>query len=475
MPDFVYNGLDGQGTPVQGSVSAADIRGAAEIVRLRGVIVTRLEPVQPLSVTASAPTLMDLSQPIPAMEAAMAGETRRLEPWERSVGQNLPEALIPAAVPVGPPSAEPRRNLEAVRAPETGLAERFKEAFVYPVTSGVRLSDIVPFYRQFAALVRAGIPLYQCLTALEANTNNARLKEIAHAGLMKVQSGGRFSDVMAANPWVFPPMHVALVRAAEQGGMMDDVLLEIASYTEHELDIRRVISRETLYPKIVVFVAIMIFGRGGFGGGTLDVVQLVMGKYTVADYLMNTIGMALMFLLPIFGATVAFRLFLYNIPGVREGYDRFKFLVPGVGKLVRMFAVARFIRTYAALYKAGFSMSSSLEMSGDACGNAVMAAAGRQAALEAERGGLVSDALQRTGLFPNMALDMLRTGEMTGGLDQLLAKAAQFYEEEGKTKSHQLALIVSVGVFLIVAIMVGIQIIGFYQGSANAVNSAGDG
>ena len=215
----------------------------------------------------------------------------------------------------------------------------------------------------------------------------------------------------------------------------------------------------------------MVLGSHGFVGGMPAIAKLVVGgmggaTYTVGNYLSETVGFALMFAIPVVVASIVCRLFLFNVAGVREGYDSFKMAIPVIGNISRMFATAKFARTYAALYHGGFAASTALEIAGDASGNAVMRRAAINAIPEVERGGLVSAGLARSSAFPPMALDMLRTGETTGALDQMLDSVADYYEAEGKQKAHQGALIFGVIVFLIVAIIVANAIIHLYMGMA---------
>jgi type IV pilus assembly protein PilC len=158
---------------------------------------------------------------------------------------------------------------------------------------------------------------------------------------------------------------------------------------------------------------------------------------------------------------------------VRESYDAIKNAIPGFGTLAKMFAVARFGRTLAALYRGGFGMSHALEIAGDASGNAVLRAAVQRAIPLAERGALVSDSLRSSGFFSGMAIDMFRTGETSGRLDEMLDKMADFYESEGKLKTRQAAVIFGTAVFLLVAILVAVQVISFWTGYGHAASAGG--
>lgn len=393
---------------------------------------------------------------------------------------------MPSIYTPGARAEIPRGDSRAVSATwieksDKPLPQRFLEVIVYPLFSGVVIKDLAPFYRQLATLIGAGLPLFQALVALESNTTNAKLKEIARAGQRKVQAGGKFSEVLAAWPWIFKPVEVELIRAAELGGLLEQVLQQIADYVEHDWEIKRLVSRETMYPKLVLFVALMILGYPGFTGGMMSVVRLVLGGlgndqgrgYSFGQYLLETLGFGA-FCLALFLVPLAiFRLMLFNVKGVRESYDTLKNAIPGFGSLAKMFAVARFGRTLAALYRGGFGMSQALEIAGDASGNAVLRAAVHRAIPLAERGALVSDSLRSSGFFTNMAIDMYRTGEVSGRLDEMLDKMADFYESEGKLKTRQAAVIFGTGVFLLVAILVAVQVISFWTGYGHATSAGG--
>jgi type II secretory pathway component PulF len=524
MPEFAFNANDRHGSLVEGTVNAPDMSAAAEQVRAMGYAPLRIQLIESASVPAAvgvsqfspygasgvgtgAPAPVDLTQAfpletpqplVPQTENAQATVQRmeRLEPWER--GGTIPQAEtpppaltinhngIPIPAPRAPQSA-PEWNRPVVRTPygagadtNKPFAQRFKETLIYPIYAGVVIKDLAPFYRQFAAMINAGLPLYQALSALEANTANPKLKEIARAGQAQVQAGGKFSEVMASYPWIFAPMQIELVRAAEKGGMLDKTLVEIAEYVEHEIEIRRLVSRETLYPKITLFMAFVILGRPGFGGGMPAVASLVVGsmgkmEYTAANYLMDTVGFLAMWIVPIMALVALFRLSLFNVPGVREKYDTIKMAIPGLGGLVRMFAMAKFLRTFAALFRAGFSIPASLEIAGDACGNGVIGATAKRAIPRVERGEFLSDVLSSYGVFPPIAYNMMRTGETSGNLDAMLGKTADFFEDEAKTKSHQTAIAFGVLVFLLVALLVGRAIIGQYMSYGAGIGNAASG
>lgn len=490
-------------------MTAASVTATQPLHAAPSIAVTQPIPAQ------ARPQRIDLSAPVeeiagttgalyglPGTETSAEGTTPgHLEPWERSVGLNdpayaeqtaemAPNGVQPTqALPPGGPQPfhvpqtagrVERSSYESREEREKPLPRLFMERVVYPVFSGVVLKDLAPFYRQFATLINAGIPLYQALSALESSTKNPKLKEIARAGQQKVQAGGRFSDVMAEYPWICSPMQIEIVRAAEQGGMLDTSLRQLADYVDNDLAIRRLISRETIYPKIVLFVALMLLGRPGFMFQTMAIVHFVLGgmgkdSYTGMNYLADTLGFGFLCLFPIAACIIAFRLFLFNSVAFREAYDTFKTSIPVLGNLVRMFATAKFCRTFAALYRGGFPMGSALQVAGNASGNFVLRKAAYRAAHAANRGEMVGDSMRSSGFFNAMTVDMFRTGETSGSLDLMVDKIAEYYESEGQMKSHQAAMILGVVVFLLVAILVGVQVISQYGGLAQSEMKAGDG
>ena len=375
MAPFEFKAKDRLGNHVTGTLNAQDPADAMDRVRQLGYEPEGVRAVGLAVASAPAngapaaaapaysnPRLVDLTAPVtmmPVGAAALTAEntselgtvsetTRPLEPWERgSHGENSQlsnQSMNPGL------GAEETQRIAARQSPHgavrsTGehahasphLAElarpiyrekkifvqEFKEKLIFPILSGVAIKELAPFYRQFAALINSGIPLFQTMVALEASTQNARLKAVAVAGQRRVQEGGKFSEVMTAHPWIFDPMQCHLVRAAEMGGMLDETLKRIADYVEHELAMRRLISRETLYPKIVLFVALMILGPGGMMGGSMAFVNLVMGTLSPVQYLMQTIGFMLLCLGVIFAVTTIFRLSIFNAAGARAGWDAF--------------------------------------------------------------------------------------------------------------------------------------------------------
>ena len=361
--------------------------------------------------------------------------------------------------------------------PTTGYGRRFAEYFIFPVSNGVPLKDLAQFYRQFATMIQAGIPLYQSLTTLVNQTRNPRLKEILIACDKQVASGGKLSDVFQHYNWVFSELQIEMIRAAEYGGGLDSMLLRIAGYLEQEMAFRNMIKRVTLYPKIVVFAAIMILGKSFFTTLMPAFSMLIIGgmgkaEYSVMNYLSDTVFFILIVGLIVFGIVAFCRIVLFQNEATQEKYEQLKFRTPLVGKVSRGFALAKFGRAFGAMYEAGLPMSAAIRIGGNASGSKMIARACRKAVLATEKGAVLSDSLRSTGVFPHMVLDMLHTGEQTGNVDAMMNKVADYLEADAEARAYQSAHIFAAMIGLFVGAAVGYAVIRFYMSIGTQVQDA---
>jgi type II secretory pathway component PulF len=433
MPDFTYTARDRAGQVVEGTIEAANSALAAGRIREMGYEVERVR----------------------AVDSRTTGRAR----------EERPHSPTPP-LPHSPTSST--------------LGQRAKEKLVYPVISGVVLKDLAIFYRQFATMIRAGIPLYQSLVTLEGQTRNAKLKEVIRSCQRQVEMGGKLSEVFAAYPWVFSEIQIEMIRAAEHGGMLDEMLNRISDYLEQELALRRLIGRLTLYPKIVVFAAWMILGVRFFVDGLPAFSKLIIGAmkpeavngYNGISYLFDTVFAMLLVGAVVFGIYAFCRIVLFQNENAREGYERFKMSIPGLGQVAKKFALARFGRSFGAMYAGGLPLNTAIRVAGDASGSRVIQHATQRALFSIERGSILSQAFRETGVFPPIVLDMLHTGEQTGNIDAMMQKVSEYLEGDAEAKAHLYSHIFATVVGLIVALLVGMAVIRFYMGYIGGIGAA---
>lgn len=325
---------------------------------------------------------------------------------------------------------------------------------VYPVYSGVSVKDLAIFYRQLATAVRAGIPIHRALLSVAENTGKPRLRRIVQAVVNDLMQGKSLSRAMSRHPHVFDELQLALIQAGEEGGLLEQMLERLADYLERDYKLRLKIRAGTFYPKVLLLAGIFI----------PKVPILVVGGGLI-PYLRETVGWAGPILLAVLVVVAIVRLLL-QIEPLREAYDSLKLVIPGIGGLVRQLAMARFSRALAAMYAAGVPLPRAIAVSALAADNAYLTKRLRRAITDIEHGQPVSEAFRRTGVMPPLVLDMLRTGESTGNVDAMMDKVAEYYEQETDVKSGQAVVVLSVGVYLLIALWIASMVIGFWQGYA---------
>ena len=326
--------------------------------------------------------------------------------------------------------------------------------FWNPIFAGATPQDLAVFYRQLATMIRSGMALTQAMASLQTQGGNRRLKKIAGETLPHLQQGGRLSDVFAKYPWMFSDLQISLLRAGEGGGTLERVLDRIASYMEREVRVRQSLRLATLYPKILVLAVIFI--------PEFPVLILAGGK----AYLNATLSILGPILIGLIAIWSVYKLF-YQIPAVKDSVDMFKLTIPKIGKMVKMLAVSKYYRVLSSMFASGMPISQGLVHAANACGNRYLAKKLKSATPGVMRGEALSDCLARSNALPQMGLDMLKTGERTGNVDEMLDKAAEYTENEAEVQVIQSTVILGVVMMLAVAAYIGYYLVTSYLGMAN--------
>jgi len=432
MATFTYQAEDARGNIVSGQIEAADESDVNTALRGQGLYPRRVQPG-----IATAPN------PAPESTALVPLEMEETTAIATGHPANSAVAIL-APEPTLPPILEP-----------VGVQSRIDAA---PFLVSVPLSDLAVLYRQFATLVAAGVPMVQSLYTLAEQTRNGRLRAILRQAASSVASGNPLSMTMAQHPSVFSALQLEMVRAAETSGMLEMMCNRIADYLERELEVRRKLKRETLYPKIVLFVAACVFllltflkagAEGALGYVKLGATILVVGL--VAWWWAR---------------------FLNQIPAFGAAWDHVKMLIPGAGGVTRRYANARFTRALAALYGSGVLLTNAVASASRACGNRAIGQRMLNNVPLLMAGQGIGAMLAASGLLSPIAVQMAKTGEQTGNLDLMMNKVADYLESEADTKSHQLSVITGVVALLIAACVVGYIAISFYVGQIGAAVSA---
>ena len=332
----------------------------------------------------------------------------------------------------------------------------------------VSVKDKAVFSRQFAALINAGVAIVRSLGVMAEQCTNPKLKKALTHISEDVQQGMNLSEAMRKHPDCFDNLYVSMVQAGEVGGVLDEVMNRLSKLLEDVARLQNQIKSALTYP-----VAVGIFAVAIFIGMTVFLIpifadifkQLNVELPALTQFMLDISAFIRGFWwsIPIvfFGAGFAFRNYYKTRMG-RETIDRISLKVPLFGDLIQKSAVARFSRTFGALTRSGVPILTALEIVRDTAGNQVIANAVDESRKEIQQGGMISLALQKEQVFPIMAIQMISIGEETGELDQMLAKVADFYEDEVEQSVKALTSIIEPIMIVVLGGMVGVILLSMY-------------
>jgi len=326
---------------------------------------------------------------------------------------------------------------------------------LFPLFSGVSLRDMALMYRQFAAMLGAGVPIYQCLTSLTQQSTNGVLRGHLRKMTARVQEGEMLTSVMADTPWIFSDFQRAMVSAGELSGRLDTMMDRLSSALEQEYTLRGKIKSEMVEPVVTLLASFL-----------LPPLVLVVVANDLHAYLVQAVYPLL--------ETAAVLLAIYVVGKLLSQFkfvfDAIAYSLPGIGGAIRMISLARFSRAFASLYAAGVGIPETIRFSAAATGNEYLSRR-MISAIPAIMGGRgIAESLQATRAFPPMVVSMLSTGEQTGGLDMTMDKVAEYYEQESVLRLHQLTVTLRTVALLFIAVRVTMILISFYGGYAGQIN-----
>ena len=328
--------------------------------------------------------------------------------------------------------------------------------------------DLVVFTRQFATMIDAGLPLVQCLEILSTQTDNKTFGKLLNEVKLDVEAGATYADALKKHPKVFDNLYSNMVRAGEAGGMLDTILQRLAKQMEKAAKLKAQIKSAMVYPAAIVAVAIIvvsvllvwvipIFAKmfADFGGSLPALTQLVidLSNFMQKYIIFMAIGLGI-------GLWLLKR--YYNTPAGRLKIDGFSLKLPVLGDLIRKIAVARFTRTFGTLIQSGVPIMDSLEIVARTAGNVVVENAIMAARTSVGEGKTLAEPIGKTGVFPPMVVQMISVGEATGALDAMLAKIADFYDEEVDTAVAMLTSLLEPALMVFLGTVIGFIVIAMY-------------
>jgi type IV pilus assembly protein PilC len=305
---------------------------------------------------------------------------------------------------------------------------------------------------------------------LEDQVENQLLRETVSAVREDIEAGLNFSDALERHPKVFSPLYVAMVRAGEAGGVLEDSLERVSDQLEKDDSLRRQVKSAMAYPTVVFsFAVLVLIGMIAFivpvfvgvfkdFGGELPMIT----KITVS--MSNAVTGQWYFLIAgTVAIVVGFRKWKSSSWG-RPQWDQLRLRIPwSIGKTVQKIALARWSRTFSALYGAGVPIMQAIEVTGQTAGNAVVDRAMADVIESVKSGGSIATPLKSAPIFPPMVAQMIAIGEETGNLDTMLSKVADFYEDEVAAAIKALTSILEPVMIVLVGGIVGFIVIAMYM------------
>ncbi len=341
----------------------------------------------------------------------------------------------------------------------------------------IGMRDLVIFTRQLSTMVNAGLPLVQALGILARQSENKALATVIRDVVSDVESGHTVADAMRKHPRAFSDLYTNMVAAGEAGGILDTILNRLAIFMEKNDALVRKVKGATIYPAVILSVA------------GLCVVILLWKVIPVFSSMFDSVGMELPLptkvviglshflttywwgILIAMAGTAFFTKRFYATPGGQLVIDKSLLKVPVLGDVLRKSAVSRFTRTLGTLISSGISILDGLEITARTSGNRVVQDAIMGSRASIAGGDTIAGPLQKSEVFPPMVISMIAVGEQTGGLDEMLSKIADFYDDEVDAAVSALLSLLEPVMIVFLGVVVGGMIVAMYLPIFDLVNA----
>jgi len=344
-----------------------------------------------------------------------------------------------------------------------------KQASAVKSGGKVKPEDIAIFSRQLATMLAAGIPLVQAFEIIGAGHEKPSMQKLVLDVKADVESGTSLHEALGKHPLYFDDLYVNLVEAGEQAGALETLLDKIATYKEKSEAIKKKVKKALFYPAAVLAVAVIVtiilllfvipqFESlfKGFGADLPAFTQMVINLSKFVQKYGILMGLV---------AGGGFWFFFYTKKRsrkLRELLDRASLKMPIIGPILNKAAIARYARTLSTMFSAGVPLVEALDSVAGATGNIVYEDAVLKMKDEVSTGQRLQRAMENTGLFPNMVVQMIAVGEESGSLDTMSGKVASFYEEDVDNAVDSMSSLLEPMIMAILGVLVGSLVIAMY-------------
>lgn len=333
----------------------------------------------------------------------------------------------------------------------------------------IKPADIAHFARQLTTMMRSGVPMVQSLEMIASSGDNPAIQDLIKHVAMDIESGASLGNALAKHPKYFDKLFINLVKAGEQAGTLETMLDKVATYKEKSEALKAKIKKALMYPIIVVVAAIVVsailliwvipqfkevFSSFGADLPAFTLFVIAMSDWLVANWWIPLLGMIVV------GYT--FSMAKRTSPAFNRFLDRYSLKLPIIGGILNLSAIARFSRTLSTMFAAGVPLVEAMDSVAGATGNAVYEDATRKMQEDTSRGVQLNTAMQTTQIFPNFVVQMTKIGEESGRLEEMLAKVADYYEEQVDNLVDTLAKQIEPLIMAVLGVIVGGLVIAMY-------------
>ena len=409
MPQFTYRARNAQGGLVEGMLDCADRAIAIRQIELQHCIPIRIDMV----------------------EAAKPAETKAAAP---------PSAQRKLRLLASPEVATPKQNLK------------------------IPHSQLLIFTEQLANLLQAGMTLDEGLSVLDKRLKHPRVHQMTHTLHQSLVDGRSFSQALSEMPRIFPPLYVNLVAAGEASGALPQILLRLVKHLTQAKELRDRVQQALIYPAflavagailVTIFITFMVPQLSGFMAQTGGVLPLPTRILLQIHHAIT--GYWWVGVLVVIGGIIGFRAVVRTQEG-RIGWDRFRLLIPGYGRVIRHRYYAQFARTLGTLMENGVPLLRSLDLVTEIAGNRFLELKLGEVRKAVIDGATLSAALQQQKLFPDLFTDMMAVGEQTGHFAETMQAIADVYERELDRSVGVISQLIPPMIIVVIATLVGLVV-----------------
>lgn len=393
-----------------------------------------------------------------------------------------PDGRVLTATQKGADALSVKRDLERqgcyvfeVRA-RTGLSLR---SLLPSRRRRMSMENFLAFNTELAALLRAGLPLLQSLDLMLERMEDPNMRSVLSEIRDQVRSGAELSDAFASFGDLFPPLYSSSLKAGERSGELEQVIRRFVRYLRLLLNARKRVVSALVYPSVLITLSIIMVGimtiyvvptfSQFYADLDAELPQITQITLAISFWLRGNIWYLLIALV---GGVFAFQHWISQ-PDGRETFDRLRLRLPILGEVFRLFGIAEFCRSLATLLAGGIPLVAAAETAVKSVGNRYLSRRIVPAIDEVRQGMAFHAALEKTTVFTHLAIDMIKVGEATGSLDEMLNSVSDYFDEIIETKVQRLLTLIEPILLVVMGFIIGVILISIYLPMFSAFGQIG--